>query len=171
MIELTYVFCALLIYTWASDICLQEAADSIIRDSIKRRALYIESLLAKEVAYLKFPRSMFFNCKPWSMLERKRVKEVSSKFSWVESHHFSIPHPPDVRVFPLSTKREYDWIRPITRQVTLTNAESLNMIIQQRKEPDLNGDSIHSLKITSKMEKNRQSSFLPCTTKFLSIPV
>ncbi len=136
-------------------------ADSIIRDSIKRRALYIESLLAKEVAYLKFPGSMFFNCKPWSMLERKRVKEVSSKFSWVESHLFSIPHKQNVQAFPLSTNNEYEWIQPTTRQVTLTNAESLNMIIQQRKEPDLNGDSIHSLK--NHFENGKKSQvFFPC---------
>ncbi len=40
MILLTDVICVLLGYIWASKFWLQYAADSIIRDPIKRRALY-----------------------------------------------------------------------------------------------------------------------------------
>jgi hypothetical protein len=40
MIQLTDVFGVLLKYRWAINFWLQEAADSIVRDPIKRRALY-----------------------------------------------------------------------------------------------------------------------------------
>jgi len=40
MIQLTDVFCVLLRYNGTSNILLQYVADSIIRDPIKRRALY-----------------------------------------------------------------------------------------------------------------------------------
>jgi hypothetical protein len=44
MIKLT-VFCAMFIYNWANNIWLQKATDSIIRDSIKQRELYIYYLV------------------------------------------------------------------------------------------------------------------------------
>jgi len=50
MIPLTNVFCVLLIYNWISIIWLQYAADSIISDPIKPRALYS---LNKLVCYLE----------------------------------------------------------------------------------------------------------------------
>ncbi len=43
MIQLTDVFCVLLRYNGTSNSWLQYAADSIIRDPIKRRALYFKS--------------------------------------------------------------------------------------------------------------------------------
>ncbi len=44
MIQLTDIFCALFRYNEARNILLQYADDSIIRDPIKRRALYYGSL-------------------------------------------------------------------------------------------------------------------------------
>ncbi len=43
MIQLTNLFCVLLIYNGTINIWLQYATDSIIRDPIKRRALYIKN--------------------------------------------------------------------------------------------------------------------------------
>jgi len=47
IIQLTDVFCVPLMYNGISNIWLQYAADSIIRDPIKRRALFID--LLKEI--------------------------------------------------------------------------------------------------------------------------
>jgi len=46
MIQLTHIFCVLLRYNGTSNIWLHYAADSIIRDPIKRRALYIDLILS-----------------------------------------------------------------------------------------------------------------------------
>ena len=47
MIQLTDVICVLFRYNGTSDFWLQEASDSIISDSIKRRALYKNNSQAK----------------------------------------------------------------------------------------------------------------------------
>jgi len=51
MIQLTNVLCALLRYNGTNNIWLQYVADSIIRDPIKRRALYVnlKLLMSKKI--------------------------------------------------------------------------------------------------------------------------
>ncbi len=54
MIQFNDVFCVLLSYRWTSNFWLQPAADSIIRDTIKWRALYIEYAISTDTYVVLF---------------------------------------------------------------------------------------------------------------------
>ncbi len=73
MIQLTDVFCVLFVYIVANNIWLPQAADSIIRDPIKRPALYmnrVEMPMATNIFweyFLKLQKNYLFeNFLLWS---------------------------------------------------------------------------------------------------------
>ncbi len=83
MIQLTDVFCVVLRYKWASNFWLQWAADSILRDPIKRRVLYLE---------LRVLKSVNFDFRSVPSLQHYRQQRHSSGVTNVTSVTTKQPH-------------------------------------------------------------------------------
>jgi hypothetical protein len=94
MIQLTEDFCALFIYKWASNIWLQKAADPIIRDPIKRRALYCQTeLKTKWNEYLFINLFMNITLKKW-MYQKYIMKRIFSRgYEEIKSRIFLLYRP------------------------------------------------------------------------------